>query len=95
MAAIVPLDFRIWDDRSGNHFVVCKINYDPTLTTHVIVVPFGCVSASVLTATTSATAAAITISATSTGSSLSLDNAGTAGVVYVVSRHVGNAANAR
>ena len=95
MAAIVPTDFRIWDDRSGNHFCVAKITYDPTLTTHVITLPFGIVSAAVLVPTSGHTAAAATIAQTATGSTVSLDNAGTAGVVYVVSRHVGNAANAR
>ena len=89
MATIIPTNFQIVDDRSGNHFVVCSIVYDPTLAETVINVPKGLVSAAVLTATTGATAAGVTVS--QANQTVTLDNAGTAGTIYVVSRHVGSA----
>ena len=89
MATIIPTNFQIVDDKSGNHFVICQIVYDPTLTTTVINVPKGLVSAAVLTATTTATAAGVTVS--QTNQTVTLDNAGTAGTIYVVSWHVGSA----
>lgn len=89
MATIIPTNFWIVDDRTGNHLCVSQIIYDPTLTTTVVNVPDGLVAAAVLVPTTAHTAAAATVS--QANSTVTLDNAGTAGSIYIVSRHVGSA----
>lgn len=89
MATITPTLHKIFDDGTGNHFVFQRLTYDSTQTTTVVNVPAGAVAAAVLVSSTGQTAASATLS--QANGTVTLDNSGTNGVIYVVTRHVGNA----
>lgn len=98
MAALVPTTFNIFEDRTGNHFVVAEINHDGGSNT--VDLPGGLVSAACLPATTSDTAPTVTVTqGNDPGTSVDggtqsqvTVSGGSSGRVYLVSRHVGSAA---
>ena len=89
MALQISTNHHVFDDKSGRHYVVQAISYDGTSTT--VDLAEGPVDAVVLTSNASATKPTVTTSQSTLLATLAAG--GTPGTYFLVSLHVGNAAN--
>jgi len=86
MALLIPLKSELIDDKSGNHFFIARVNHDGG--TNTVDVPPGVVSGAALP-TLNGTGPTVTTSQTTLLATLT---GGDTAEVYIVTRHVGNAA---